>query len=193
MTKTVLRIDTSARKTESASRELADLVIERLAPTKVITRDLANPLPLIDETWVGANFTPPADRTAEQTAALELSETLVAEIKEADTVVIGLPVYNFSVPAVFKAWVDLVARAGVTFAYSEAGPKGLLEGKRAIVIVASGGVKLGSEADFSSAYVRFVLGFMGITDVEFVAAEGMAVDPAAAMAAANSAVEALTV
>lgn len=177
MTHSILRIDASARRAGSISRDLGDKIIERFGTdASVVTRDLANGVPLIDETWIGANFTPEADRTDEQRAALSLSDALVAELKGADTLVIGLPIYNFGVPAALKAWVDQVARAGVTFKYSETGPKGLLEGKRAIVIVASGGTEAGSEIDFATGYIRHVLGFIGITDVEFVTADRLMLD-----------------
>jgi len=128
---------------------------------------------LITEDWIGANFTPADQRSDEQRQILALSDSLVDEIARADTLVIGLPIYNFSVPASFKAWIDLVARVGLTFAYTETGPKGLLTGKRAIIAVASGGTTVGSDADFATGYVRHVLGFIGITDVTLIAADAM--------------------
>jgi len=138
----VLRIDTSARKGGSVSRQLTDEIITRLTPAKVTTRDLADGIALIDEAWVEANFTPAAERSADHKATLAGSDTLVAELQAADTLVIGLPVYNFSVPTALKAWVDQVARAGLTFRYTADGPKGLLTGKRAIIAIASGGTQL---------------------------------------------------
>ncbi|MFD1342778.1 FMN-dependent NADH-azoreductase [Litorisediminicola beolgyonensis] len=174
---TVLRIDSSARHQDSVSRRLTDQVIERLAPETVVTRDLSNTLPLIDEAWIGANFTPADKRSPEQRETLALSDSLIDELKAADTLVIGLPIYNFAAPTTFKAWVDLVARAGVTFRYSEAGPEGLLTGKRAILVVTSGGTAVGSEIDFASGYVKHVLSFIGITDIEVVTADRLAVDP----------------
>ena len=104
---------------------------------------------------------------------------------------IGAPIYNFSVPAGLKAWIDLVARVGLTFAYTEEGPAGLLEGKRAIIAVASGGTEAGSAIDFASGYLRHMLGFMGITEVEIVAADTLAIDEGAALAKAKSQIEAL--
>ena len=134
----------------------------------------------------------PADaRSDDQRQALALSDTLIAELNAADTIVIGLPVYNFGVPAALKAWVDLVARAGVTFNYTETGPKGALEGKRAILVMASGGVPAGSPVDFATTYMKHMLGFLGITDVEIVAAEALAVDAEAALKAAGDAISAL--
>jgi len=172
MTNTILRIDASARHQGSVSRDLTDRIVARYKGATVITRDLADDVPLVDEAWVGANFTPASDRTEAQKQALAISDTLVGELRAADTLVIGLPIYNFAVPASFKAWIDQIVRAGETFRYTATGPVGLLAGKKAIVAVASGGVSLGSEMDFASGYVRHVLGFVGITDVTFVDASG---------------------
>jgi len=191
MTVSILRIDASARREGSISRDLADRIIARFPDATVTTRDLAGGLPLIDETWVGANFTAEADRNAEQRATLTLSDELIAEVESADTLVIGLPIYNFGVPATLKAWVDQVARAGVTFRYSENGPVGLLTGKRAIVAVASGGTEAGSEIDFAAGYIRHVLGFIGITDVDFVTADRMMLDAEGTLKAAHRQIETL--
>ncbi|TCP40423.1 FMN-dependent NADH-azoreductase [Rhodovulum marinum] len=193
MPHTILRIDSSARIDGSVSRELTDRIVARLADaeTCIVTRDLSGGLPLLNAAWIGANFTPETDRTEAQHAELALSDELIAELRDADTVVIGLPVYNFGLPAALKAWVDLVARAGVTFRYTEAGPKGLLGGKRVIVALASGGTGMGSEIDFATPYLRHVLGFLGITDVTFVGADRLALDAEGALAAAHRAVDAL--
>lgn len=191
MTDTVLQIDASARSAGSVSRALTKSIVDRLQPKSVTTRDLSAQIPQIDETWVGANFTPPSDRTEAQASALALSDELVAELKAADTIVIGLPVYNFGVPAALKAWIDQVARAGVTFQYTENGPQGLLTGKRAIVAFVSGGVPMGSDWDYASGYLRHVLGFIGITEVEFVAAENQNTDAEASRRAADEAIERL--
>mgnify|MGYP000489135813 FL=1 len=188
MTKTILHIDASARTEGSVTRDLSAKIVAKLGAAEVIRRDLAQPLPLLDSAWVGANFTPADQRSDAQKAELALSDALVAELQKADTIVIGAPVYNFSVPSTLKAWIDLVARAGVTFSYSEAGPKGLLEGKRAIIAVASGGTAVGSDVDFATGYLRHVLGFIGITDVEIVAADTMAVDADAALTRAREAI-----
>ncbi len=176
MTHTLLRIDASARRDGSVSRQLTDQIIEKLTPDHVIARDLANPLPHVNEAWISANFTPITDRNDEQNKALELSDTLIEEIQQADTIVIGAPIYNFGVPAGLKAWIDLVARAGVTFRYTEEGPVGLLTGKRTIVVVASGGTEAGSNYDFATGFLKHVLGFIGLTDVEFVTADKLALD-----------------
>lgn len=191
MTQTVLHIDASARRTGSTTRDLSERIVKHLDPARIIRRDLATPLPLLTEDWIAANFTPADQRSKDQREHLALSDDLVGELQRADIVVIGLPIYNFSVPAAFKAWVDLVARAGLTFAYSENGPKGLLDGKRAVLAVASGGTAVGSEIDFATDYARHVLGFIGITDVDVVAADQMAVNPEAALASAHDAIGAL--
>lgn len=187
----ILRLDASARRSGSISRDLVTQIVDHLAPTTVTTRDLATHLPLIDEAWIDANFTPADTRTSEQVDTLALSEALIAELTAADTLVIGLPIYNFGVPAALKAWIDMVARAGVTFKYTETGPKGLLTGKRAIIAVASGGTQAGSAIDFATGYIRHVLGFIGITDVTFVAADRMALDPEATLQAARGQITAL--
>ena len=191
----ILRIDASARKSGSVTRDLNDQIVDRFTAngdTTITSRDLADQsLPHLTEDWIGANFTAQDDRTPDQQAALALSDSLIDEIKSADLLVIGLPIYNFGVPAALKAWIDLVARAGVTFKYSENGPVGLLEGKRAIVAVASGGTKMGSDIDFASGYLRHVLGFIGIKDVVFVAADQMALDADATLASARDAVQTL--
>lgn len=180
--KTILQINASARKSGSVTRELSDVLVTRLlenAPdTKVISRDVSQGLPFLDEDWIGANFSDPNERHAEQRLKLALSDTLVGELKAADTIVIGAPIYNFSVPAALKAWIDLVARAKETFLYTDNGPVGLLNGKKAYVLVASGGTKLGSEIDFAGSYLKHVLGFIGISDVTFVAADQLMIDPA---------------
>lgn len=191
MAQTVLHIDSSARLSGSVSRDLTAQVVERLGAKEIIRRDLATPLPLLDEAWIGANFTPADQRSDDQKSLLALSDELIAELQAADTIVIGAPVYNFSVPSTLKAWIDLVARAGVTFRYSEAGPEGLLKGKRAIVVVTSGGTPAGSDYDYASRYLSQILGFIGITDVELVAADQQAIDAEGSINKAKSAIAAL--
>jgi len=172
----VLRVDGSARSEGSMSRWVADEMIERLNASEnaieVSVRDLAVETPsFVDAAWVDANFTPPEQRNEEQKATLAESDALVAELMAADVLVIGVPIYNFGIPAALKAWVDLVARARLTFRYTENGPVGLLHGKRAYLAVASGGTAVGSEFDFATGYLRHVLGFLGIDDVRIVAAD----------------------
>lgn len=190
MTQTVLHIDASARLTGSTSRVLSARIVEKLGG-EVIRRDLTDAIPQIDETWVNANFTPADQRTTEQAETLALSDSLIAEIKAADVLVFGVPIYNFGVPAALKAWIDQIARAGVTFRYTENGPEGLLEGKRAVIAVASGGTPAGSDIDFATGYMRHIMGFIGIHDVELVTADRMMVDADAALSKANTQIDAL--
>lgn len=197
MTTKLLRIDASARTDGSVSRDLNDRIVEKLqtaGPVNLRHRDLAETdLPFLDAAWIEANFTAEPDRSETHRTALALSDRLIDEIKDADILLIGLPIYNFGVPAKLKAWVDLVARAGVTFRYGEAGPEGLLTGKRAIVTVASGGTEMGSEIDFATGYIRHVLGFMGIKDVVFVAADRLALDAEGTIGKAHEAIDALPI
>ena len=171
----VLEITASGRNDGSVSRKLsADLVAaleDRHGRIELTRRDLGRGLPFVDEAWINANFTAPEERNAEQRAALAESDALVAELKAADVLVIGVPIYNFGIPAALKAWVDMVARARLTFRYTENGPKGLLQGKKAYVVVASGGVPVDSAVDFATPYLRHALSFIGITDVEVIAAD----------------------
>ena len=172
----ILEVQASARGAGSISRELTtDLIAaleDRHGKADITLRDLAQGLPFVDEAWVGANFTPDEDRTSTHRQILSRSDDLVAELQAADVIVIGAPIYNFSVPAVLKAWIDMIARARLTFRYTETGVEGLLKGKKVYVVVPSGGVPLGSPMDFATPYLRHALGFVGITDVEFIAAQG---------------------
>ena len=171
----ILRVDASGRREGSTSRMLADQLVGRLESSgeamRTQVRDLACPLPHVDEAWIQANFTPPEERSAEQKAALALSDSLVRELEQADLLIIGMPIYNFGVPAALKAWVDMIARARLTFRYTENGPVGLLEGKRAVLVVSSGGVAVDSDADFATPYMRQALNFVGISDIAVVAAD----------------------
>lgn len=190
MPQTVLHIDASARLAGSNTRALSARIAQKFGGP-VHHRDLTDPIPQINETWVNANFTPAEDRSDAQKETLALSDQLIAEIKAADVIVIGAPVYNFGVPAALKAWIDQIARAGVTFKYTENGPVGLLEGKRAIIAIATGGTPVGSEIDFASGYLKHIMGFIGITDIEIVAADRIMADADKAIAAANAQIDAL--
>ena len=171
MTKTLLLINASSVLTGSASRAAADFIVSQQGADTVINRDLAQTsLPIINEAWVNARLVPADEQTEDDKAILALSDTLVDELKAADTIVIGMPIYNFGMPASLKAWVDLVARHKVTFEYTSDGPRGLLEGKSAIVVYASGGVPMNSSVDFATPHMKTVLDFLGITDVRFVTA-----------------------
>ena len=192
MAKTLLQIDSSARRQNSVTRDLTARIAARFDAQTVIRRDLAaDPLPQIDEAWVTANFTPADRRTDAQRATLAQSDTLVNELMQADTIVIGVPIYNFGAPAALKAWIDLVARAGVTFRYTPEGPRGLLTGKRAILAVASGGTAAGSEIDFATTHLIHVLEFIGIDRVEVIAADQLGNDAAPKIEAAQSSIGAL--
>ena len=196
MARTLFHLDASARTAGSVTRDLSERLVNQLSDdsTKVITRDVGTQsLPLLTEAWVGANFTPDDARSEAQRQTLALSDQLIAELEAADTLVLGVPIYNFGVPAAFKAWIDLVARARKTFKYTDNGPVGLLAGKRAYVVVASGGTASGSEIDFATPYVRHVLGFLGIHDVTIVAADQLMASGEEKVAAAASAIDAITV
>ncbi len=171
----VLQVTASGRYAGSVTRTLAEHFVTTLRrhhpEARLHERDVANGLPFVDADWIGANFTPAEQRSAAQRAILAESDALVRELMEARIIVIAAPVYNFSIPASLKAWIDLVARAGLTFRYSDQGPVGLLTGKKAYVVLASGGTPIGSDIDFASGYLRHVLGFIGIDDVTLIAAD----------------------
>ena len=181
--KTLLQLNTSLFSNQGQSSRLTDeFVAEWRAANpdgEVIVRDLAaNPVPHLTGERFKAFLTKPEERTEAQRVEANISDALVAELQRADTVVIGLPMYNFGVPSTLKAYFDHVARAGITFRYSSNGPEGLLKGKRAIVFATRGGIYAGTPRDTESTYVRDFLGFLGITDVEFVYAEGLAMGDA---------------
>lgn len=191
----ILRIDASIKSEGSVSRRLTDRIIARLTaanPAASVTeRDLSQGVPQIDDAWLGAVFTPADQRNADQAAIAAKADEYLNEVRAADILVIGLPVYNFGVPAQMKAWIDQLARKGETFTYTETGPVGLLTGKRAIIALSSDGTPFGSEIDFASGYMRHILGFFGITDVEFVAADKMVFAPEETMSRAEAAVDAI--
>ena len=191
----ILRIDASARKTGSITRSLADEAIDRLAELGAVNltiRDVATGIPFVDEDWISSNFTPVDERTNAHKAKLTLSDSLVNELKNTDTLIISSPIYNFGIPATLKAWVDMICRVGMTFQYTENGPVGLLEGKRAIILVASGGTAVGSPIDFATPYLKQVMAFIGITDVTFIAADTLGRNADEKRAEASSKIQALT-
>lgn len=193
MTK-ILRIDSSARTAESVSRELATRLIDRFpGEVDVTTRDLSDGVPLLSEDTLLAMWTPADQRTSEQNARLAVADEFIAELVDADAVVIGVPIYNFGPPAALKAWADLVARAGTTFRYTDTGPEGLVAAKPVYVIVASGGVPVGSPMDYSSTWLTTFLGFLGLGDVTVLAAGQLNVDPERAVAAARDLVDAVEI
>ena len=192
----ILHVTASIRSEESVSRKLGNQLVEKIGQgtdASIVTRDLAaNDLPLIDADRFAANLTPPAERDEKQQALADVADALIAELQAADTLVLSLPVYNFTMPSTLKAWADLVARAGTTFRYTESGPEGLLTGKKAYVVIASGGTPIGSEIDFLTPWLRHFLGFLGITDVEIIAADGiMGIDGEQKIEAAAQTIETL--
>ena len=184
----ILYLTASIRGDESVSNQIGKALLGSLADdnTTITTRDLSlNDIPFVSAARFEANLTPAADRTPEQAELAAISDTLIAELQAADTIVFATPIYNFGVPAVVKAWADLVARAGTTFKYTENGPVGLLEGKKAYITAASGGTPIGADFDFMTSWLTFFLGFLGISDVEIIGADGiMGADGEAKIAAA---------
>jgi len=191
----ILRIDSSAKTKNSESRRLTDRIIDGLKTNgkslDVTVRDLNESLPQVNTAWIEANNTPADDHTDEHKKTLALSNTLVGEIEAADTLIIGVALYNFSITASLKLWIDLVCRARKTFAYVDGSPKGLMIGKKAIVCFASGGTSFGSDIDFASGYLRHILGFIGITDLTFISADKHFMDDQS-LINANVAVDTLT-
>ncbi len=198
----ILHISSSIRSAGSISRELSDELVSKMqaanGASKVVLRDLtANPVPHLSEQMMGAFFTPAENRSPEQASTVKLSDTLVDEVLAADVIVIAAPMYNFSVSSTLKAWIDHVARVGRTFQYGANGPEGLVKGKKVIIFTARGGVYSTGPAkvmDFHETYLRAVLGFLGITDVNFVHSEGLAMGEEAvntALAGSRSAINEL--
>jgi len=190
----ILQVNSSARREGSQSTRLANHLVQRLRDANpgatVTVRDLtADPHPVLDETALTALFTPAAQHTLEQAARVALDDALIAQIKAADVVVLGVPMYNFGVSTQLKNWIDAISRAGVTFRYTEKGPEGLLTGKKVYVALTRGGRYRNTPADSQVPYLKTVLGFLGMTDVHFVYAEGLSMGPDAERAALASAYE----
>ena len=188
----ILIVRSSAGGAASVSNQLIDQLVADWGddPVQVTVRDLdAEPIPHLTSATVGALRR--AAETDAEAGTRGLSDTLVAEVQAADVLVIGAPMYNFGIPSTLKAWFDHVLRAGVTFRYGAGGPEGLVTGKRAVVIETRGGVYSGGAAaavmDAQEPHLRAMLGFIGVSDVAFVRAEGLAIDPAAGVAAARAA------
>ena len=197
----ILQINSSARSTGSESTRLADTIVAKLqaaTPGASLTRrDLATqPHPPIDEATLGALFTPADQRSAEQTARVALDDALIAQAQAADVIVIGAPMYNFGMTTQLKSWFDAIARAGVTFTYTANGPEGLLKNKKVYVTLARGGMHKDGPNDHQVAHLKTLLGFLGLTDVTFVYAEGMGMGPesvAKAQAQADADINAILV
>lgn len=194
----ILQINSSVRGAASESTRVASNIVARLTAAnpsaQVTVRDLgANPHPVLDGAALGALFTPADQRSAEQAARVALDDALIAEAQAADVIVIGAPMYNFSMPIQLKAWFDAVARAGVTFRYTETGPEGLLKNKKVYVATARGGI-YPLDADPQVPQIRMLLNFLGMTENEFIYSAGLAMGPEAAakgQAEADAAVAAL--
>ncbi|WP_175816724.1 FMN-dependent NADH-azoreductase [Burkholderia diffusa] len=193
---TILQINSAARSQGAQSTLLANELTAKLQQSnpgaKVVVRDLlADGLPHLDESVLGAFFTPADQRSAEQNAIVAKSDALIAELQAADIIVIGAPMYNFGVSSQLKTYFDWIARAGVTFRYTENGPEGLIKGKKVHVVTARGGKYLGTPNDSQTPFLRTFLGFIGLTDVSFIHAEGLNLGPDAQSAALAGAREAI--
>jgi len=178
----VLVLKSSILAGYSQSGQLADYLVdqwrEKNGADEITVRDLAaNPIPVLDGELVGALRPSDAPLTPRQQEALALSDELIAELKAHDVIVLAAPMYNFNIPTQLKNYFDLVARAGVTFRYTENGPEGLVTGKRAVVLSSRGGIHKDTPSDLIAPYLKLFLGFIGITDIEFVFAEGMGYGP----------------
>ncbi len=190
----VLVLKSSILADYSQSSQLADFYADeaRAKGDSVTVRDLAaQPVPVLDGELVGALRPSDAPLSPRQQEALDLSNALIAELQAHDTVVIAAPMYNFNIPTQLKNYFDLIARAGVTFRYTEAGPEGLVKGKRAVILSSRGGIHKDTPSDLLTPYVKLFLGFIGITDVEFVLAEGIAYGPEVATKATSDAKDAI--
>jgi FMN-dependent NADH-azoreductase len=195
----ILQINSSARTVGSHSTRLATDLVQRLQasnPEAALTlRDLGRtPHPALDEATLQALFTPADQRTPAHAERVAQDDALIAEVQAADVLVLGVPMYNFGVPAALKNWIDAIARTGVTFKYTDRGPVGLLQGKKVYVTLARGGLYRDTPADTQVPYLKAVLGFLGMTDVQFVYAEGLAMGPEAeqkALASAEAQIEAI--
>lgn len=172
----------------------SNLLIEQAVDGKqnIVVRDLAvQPVPVLDVNVVTALNAPEGDLTSDQKSILALSNELVEELKNADEVIIGAPMYNFMVPTQLKNWFDIIARAGVTFRYTETGPEGLLEDKKVVIVTTRGGLHKDSERNSIESYMTTFLGFIGITSIEFVYAEGLNLGEEAASEARENALNSL--
>ena len=197
----ILQINSSARSTGSASTRLADALVARVLAANpeaaVVRRDLAaEPHPVLDEPTLQALFTPAEERSAEQAARIALDDALIAQVQAADVIVVGAPMYNFGITVQLKSWFDAIARANVTFKYTEKGPVGLLSGKKVLVGLSRGGLHRGNATDSQVPYLNTMFGFLGLTDVQYVYAEGMGMGPEAvarAQAQADAEINAILV
>lgn len=193
----ILQINTSARSSGANSTRLANAITARTKAkhphAEIELRDLAShPHPVLDEHALTALFTPAGQRTSEQAARVSLDDALIAQVQSADIIVLGVPMYNLGVPVQLKTWIDAIARAGVTFRYGENGPEGLIKNKKIYVALARGGLYRDTPADSQVAYLKTALSFLGMTDIEFIYAEGLAMGAERAAQAFAEAEAALT-
>jgi FMN-dependent NADH-azoreductase len=193
---TILQINSAARSQGANSTLLVNELTSKLQQShpgaQVVARNLqAEPLPHLDDAILGAFFTPADQRTPEQAALAAKSDALIAELQAADVIVIGAPMYNFGVSSQLKTYFDFIARAGVTFRYTENGPEGLVKGKKVFVVSARGGKYLGTPNDSQTPFLKTFLGFLGMTDVTFIYAEGLNMGPDSANASMAAAREAI--
>ena len=175
----ILFLKTSPKEEGSISTELGEYLVNKLtsvSKSTVTKRQLDEEIPFINQQIINGLYVDDSQKTVEQKEALKLSDTIVEDVNNHDTIVISTPIYNFSAPAVLKAWADMVARVNKTFSYTENGPVGLLKDKKAYVVISSGGTKVASEIDFFTPWMKHFLKFIGITDVEFIAADQLMSD-----------------
>ena len=180
----ILQINASVRRQDSNSTRVGNNIVARLQAAnpgaQLTLRDLgATPHPALDEAALGALFTPAEQRSPEQAARVALDDALIAEIQAHDTIVLGVPMYNFGIPVQLKSWFDAIARSGVTFRYTANGPEGLLTGKTVYVALARGGLYRDTANDSQVPYLKAILGFLGLSNVHFIYAEGLAMGPEA--------------
>ena len=193
--KSILLVLSSPRGTQSYSRQFAGHIVDDLKSrhpdAKVVVRDLTKePLPHLDASFASGRALSPEKRSPAEAGALARSSVLLDELAAADIIVLAVPMHNFGLPSSLKAWIDHVVVPGRTFSYSEKGPEGLLKGKKAVVVVARGGVYSEGpmkQLDFQEPYLRAVLGFIGITNVHVVRVEGVAMGEGALKNAMDSA------
>lgn len=195
--KKVLVLNSSLNGEQGNSSKLSQQFVEQLANNQqisVTTRDLSdNAIAHLTQTEMAAWMTDANERSDEQKALAAISDDLIAELNDNDLIVIGMPMYNFGIPSTFKAWIDRIARAGITFKYTEQGPVGLITDKKVVVLAARGGMYQGTEMDTQTKYLKDVLGFVGMTDVNFIYAEGLAMPGAEqSLEAAQNEIKAFT-
>jgi FMN-dependent NADH-azoreductase len=195
MSHKLLRIDASANPQTSSSKQLADhfefLLKKHRKNIHITHHDISRGIPQIDSDWIAAAYSPDEERSDTQRQILEMSDSFIDELISADQIVLSTPMYNFSVPASLKAWIDLIARAGKTFQYTAEGPRGLLADKPVIILVSTGGVPVKSGMDYLTGYLEHIFKFIGITNITVIAADRMNVNSEDSLEKAKSQIERL--